>query len=169
MGILIIKIRQIWDHLIFIMGIPMLIRSNLYIIETAWWWYQMETFSALLAFCVGIHRSPVNSPHKGQWRGALMFFFICAWTNNWANNGNAGDLRRHCAHYDVIVISPLVHSRASEHIKYEYHLCNKVAHLSCCVACAKLWPDCMITRNYSKKIFLQDFNYELINPLWSGS
>ena len=60
------------------------------------------------------------------------------------------------------------HSRASEHIKYEYHLCNKVAHLSCCVACAKLWPDCMITRNYSKKIFLQDFNYELINSLWNG-
>ena len=22
-----------------------------------------------------IHRSPMNSPHKGQWRGALMFFF----------------------------------------------------------------------------------------------
>ena len=26
-------------------------------------------------FVRGIHRSPVNSPHKGQWRGALMFFF----------------------------------------------------------------------------------------------
>ena len=25
-------------------------------------------------FVWGIHRSPVNSPHKGQWRGALMFF-----------------------------------------------------------------------------------------------
>ena len=24
-------------------------------------------------FVRGIHRSPVNSPHKGQWRGALMF------------------------------------------------------------------------------------------------
>ena len=24
------------------------------------------------------HRSPVNSPHKGQWRGALMFSLICA-------------------------------------------------------------------------------------------
>ena len=22
------------------------------------------------------HRSPVNSPHKGQWRGALMFFYL---------------------------------------------------------------------------------------------
>ena len=27
----------------------------------------------------GIHRSPVNSPHKGQWRGALMFSLICSW------------------------------------------------------------------------------------------
>ena len=26
-------------------------------------------------FVRGIHRSPANSPHKGQWRGALMFFF----------------------------------------------------------------------------------------------
>ena len=26
----------------------------------------------------GIHRSPVNSPHKGQWRGALMFTLIRA-------------------------------------------------------------------------------------------
>ena len=27
-----------------------------------------------------IHRSPVNSPYKGQWRGALMFYLICVWT-----------------------------------------------------------------------------------------
>ena len=26
-------------------------------------------------FVRGIHRSPVNSPHKDQWHGALMFFF----------------------------------------------------------------------------------------------
>ena len=43
----------------------------------------METFSALLAFVRGIHRSPENSPHNGQWRGALMFSLIFAWTNNW--------------------------------------------------------------------------------------
>ena len=29
-------------------------------------------------FVRGIHRSPVNSPHKGHWRGALMFSLICA-------------------------------------------------------------------------------------------
>ena len=52
----------------------------------------------------GIHRSPVNSPHKCQWHGALMFSMICAWTNSWANNGDAGDLRHHRAHYDVMVM-----------------------------------------------------------------
>ena len=55
-------------------------------------------------FVRGIHRSPVNSPHKGQWRGALMFSLICARINSWVNNGEAGDLRRHRGHYDVIVI-----------------------------------------------------------------
>ena len=69
----------------------------------SWWRHQMETFSALLALCAGIHRSPVNSPHKGQWRGALMFSLICVWINAWANNRETGDLRRHRAHYDAIV------------------------------------------------------------------
>ena len=51
----------------------------------------------------GILRSPVNSPHKGQWRGALIFSLICAWTSGWVNYREAGDLRRHRAHYDVTV------------------------------------------------------------------
>ena len=56
-------------------------------------------------FVRGIHRSPVNSPHKGQWHGALMFSLICAWINGWVNNREAGDLRRHRAHYGVIVMA----------------------------------------------------------------
>ena len=60
-------------------------------------------------FMLGIHRSPVNSPHKSQWRGALMFSLICAWINRSVNNGGAGDLRRYRAHYGVIVmVSPNV-------------------------------------------------------------
>ena len=51
-----------------------------------------------------IHRSPVNSPHKGQWRGALMFSLIFAWINGWVNNSEAGDLRRYRGHYDVSVM-----------------------------------------------------------------
>ena len=56
-------------------------------------------------FVRGIHRSPVNSTHKGQWRGALMLSLICVWTNGWVNNRDAGYLRRYRAHYDVTVMS----------------------------------------------------------------
>ena len=53
-------------------------------------------------FVWGIHRSPVNSLHKGPWRVALMFSLICVWINDRVNNREAGDLRRYRAHYDVI-------------------------------------------------------------------
>ena len=43
--------------------------------------------------------SPVDSPHKGQWCGALMLSLICTWTNVWVNNLDNGDLRRDRAHY----------------------------------------------------------------------
>ena len=56
----------------------------------------METLYAYWPFVRGM----VDSPHKGQWRGALM----CAWTNGWANNGGPDDLRRHGAHYDITVM-----------------------------------------------------------------
>ena len=55
-------------------------------------------------FVRGIHRGPVNSPHKGQWRGALIVSLICVWINDWVNNREAGDLRRYCAHYYVIIM-----------------------------------------------------------------
>ena len=61
-------------------------------------------FPRHLPFVRGIHQSSVNSPHKGQGRGALMFSLICAWINGWVNKGGAGNLRRHRAHFDVIVM-----------------------------------------------------------------
>ena len=75
---------------------------------------------------------PVNSSHKGQWRGALMFSLICARMNGWVNNGEAGDLRRYCAHYDVTIITckiqdskialllPIRHSIQYSHISTNY-------------------------------------------------
>ena len=54
----------------------------------------MERFSALLALCA------MNSPVPG----ALRFSLICVWINGWVNNGEAGDFRRHHAHYDVTVM-----------------------------------------------------------------
>ena len=64
----------------------------------------MGTFSLLLAICVGNSPVPSEFPYKGQWCWALMFSLICAWINGWVNNGEAGDLRRHRAHYDIIVM-----------------------------------------------------------------
>ena len=77
-------------------------------VQTRWYFHddviKWEDFPRYWSFVRGIHRSPVNSPHKGQWRGALMFSLICAWTNAWVNNSKTGDLRRHRAHHDVIVM-----------------------------------------------------------------
>ena len=59
-------------------------------------------------FVRGIHRSPVNSPHKGQWRGTLLFSLICARINCRVNSREAGELRRNRAHYGVIVMLSVI-------------------------------------------------------------
>ena len=63
-----------------------------------------KRFPRYWPFVRGIHRSLVKSPHKGQWRGALMFSLICAWMNGWVNNREAGDLRPHRTYHGVIVM-----------------------------------------------------------------
>ena len=58
-------------------------------------WWILNHFPRYRAFVWGIHWSPVNSPHKGQWRGVVMFSLICAWINGWVNNREVGDVKRH--------------------------------------------------------------------------
>ena len=65
-------------------------------------------------FVRGIHRSPVNSPHKGQWREALMLSLICVWIKSYVNTREAGDLRRHRAHYDITVIENLAETNTRD-------------------------------------------------------
>ena len=80
-------------------------------IKHFWLWLDLikwKHFPRYWPFVRGIHRSPVDSPHKGHWRGALMFSLIWAWTNGWVNKRDAGDLRRHRAHYDVSVMAQQV-------------------------------------------------------------
>ena len=75
--------------------------------DETWWRHQMETFSASLGLCPG--NEPVTGEFPSQ-RPVTRSFdvsFICAWTNGWVNNREAGDLRRHHTHYDVIVILQL--------------------------------------------------------------
>ena len=69
--------------------------------------YLFESGTKWMRYCPfmrGLHQPPVDSLHKGQWREALMFSLICAWTNGWANDPDACDLRRLRAYYDVTVI-----------------------------------------------------------------
>ena len=77
-------------------------------IPEAIWLYddviKWKHFPRYWLFVRGIYRSPVNSPHKGQWRGALLFPLICVWINGWVSNREAGDLRRYRAHHYVIVM-----------------------------------------------------------------
>ena len=97
----------------------------------------MEIFPRYWPFIRGIHRSPVNSPHKGQWRGALMFSLICARTNDWVNNREAGALRRHRAHYDVTVIIPDVFAFAgamasTQRTGIRVHICLQMSQPQQC-------------------------------------
>ena len=69
----------------------------------SWWRQQIGKFSACLVLCDW--NPPLDSPHKGQWRGAVVFSLICAWTNGWKNSRDNGNLRRHRDHYDVIVMN----------------------------------------------------------------
>ena len=63
----------------------------------------METFSALLAFCEGISSVTGEFPSQRPVTQSFDVSLICAWTNAWVNNGDAGDLRR--AHYDMTVMN----------------------------------------------------------------
>ena len=79
----------------------------------SWWCHQMETFFALVALCAG--NSPVTGEFPAQ-RPVTRSFdasLICAWINGSVNNGEAGDLRRYRAHYDVIVMTC---------VKFDYYL-----------------------------------------------
>ena len=82
-------------------------------------------FPRYWSFVRGIHISPVNSPHKGQWRGALIFSLICAWINGWVNNREAGDWRRRSDHYDVSVMQ-LGTIVACLKAKWKYRLSFKI-------------------------------------------
>ena len=62
------------------------------------WRHEIENNFALLA--LGEGNPPVTVGFPSQ-RPVLKFSLICACANNEVSNQNAGDLRRHCNHYDV--------------------------------------------------------------------
>ena len=125
----------------------------------------METFSALLSICAvnspvrGIHRSPVNSPHKGQWRGALMFSLICVSINGWVNNRDAGDLRCYRAHYEVTVMDLRHHDPRSCDITVMLHnfFCD--------------WFEimCWMIDHTSVKMVVTSLIVRFMGPIWGPS
>ena len=58
----------------------------------------------------------IVSPHKGQWRGALVFSLTCTWTNGLGKQSDTDNLRRHIAHYEVTLMGFMYFSAISEHI-----------------------------------------------------
>ena len=105
--------------------------------STLWWRQQMETFSASLAISAENLPVSVNSPHKGQWRTTSMFSLICAQINSWVNNREVGDLRRHRAHYDVLVMSRITclqvchqHYGMTKYTQQWQHVGNLEFHLT---------------------------------------
>ena len=84
-----------------------IVDSNVPFTNISWWRHQMDTFSVLLALCVG--NSPVTGEFPSQRPVTQSSDVFCAWINGSVNNCEAGDLRCLCAHYHVIVMSGLFH------------------------------------------------------------
>ena len=98
---------------------PLFILMSIHVQDDVIKW---KHFPCYWPFVSGIHQSSVNSPHKGQWRGALVFSLICAWTSGWANTPDAGNLRRHCTHYNVtVMILDIFISWCKDHITSFLH------------------------------------------------
>ena len=122
-------------------------------------------FPLYWSFLRGIHRSPVNSPQKGQWRGALMFSFIFVRTNGWVHNRDSGDLRRHRANHDVCVMERAsdtlgswfnvlhTHTHIYTHIciPYRYHI---YAHIHAYHICVCVYMLYRIWRIHNQSVFV---------------
>ena len=63
-----------------------------------------KNFPRYWPFVWGLHRSPVNSPHKGHVTRSFTVSFDLRLNKRLSNNREDGDLRRHRAHYDATVM-----------------------------------------------------------------
>ena len=81
-----------------------MVYKGFYSVGISWWRHQIETFSALLAIYAG--NSPVTGEFLAQRPVTRSFdvFLSAPRISVWVNKGEAGDLRRYRAHYDVILM-----------------------------------------------------------------
>ena len=104
-------------------------------------------------FVRGIHQSAVNSPHKGQWRRALMLSLISVSIDVWVNNREAGDLRHYRAHYDVTVMFDS---------DVEYCIARTIRLVVFVALIGKYWFKCICNSCY----FLEPIHWWKCKHLW---
>ena len=73
-------------------------------------------FSRYWSLVRGIHRLPVKSPTKASDLELRRFLLSAPWINGWIDNREAGDLRRHRTHYDVIVMRMTSEGERKRHL-----------------------------------------------------
>ena len=126
-----------------------------------------------------IPQSPVDSPHKSQWRRALVFSLICASTNGWTNTQDAGDLRRIHAHYYVTVMIWHAHlcsitlpCRYTWHNNVREWFCQYVLNKFrlCDVTCASWYLKSLLTRMFVQHSVQpktkENTKLRITGPLW---
>ena len=113
----------------------------LWIME-ACWRNHMEMLSALPAPCEGNPRVIGRFPHKGQWRGPLMFSLMFSRV-----------LRRHRAHYDITVMIIQFVLTVSHYISICDSSCPGVAWFSAHVEAETKWTP--FSRRYLQMHFLE--------------
>ena len=92
--------------------------------KKSWWRHQMEHFSALLALCAGIHRwIPLTKASDAE---RWCFLWSASWISGWVNNREAGDLRHHRNHYDVIAMA---------YFYFGHKLWRNIYHIPHCWLC----------------------------------
>ena len=123
---------------------------------------QWKHFPRYWPFVQGIHRSLMNSPHKGQWCGALMFSLIWASVNAWVNNLEASDLRCHHAHYDVSVMFCFVLSVLTDTNMHHQEVISKqiscvTSRKICCLTNMGI-PITKIRQSHDHTIFIMEIS-----------
>ena len=112
----------------------------------------MDTFSALLTICAG------NSPVTGEFPAqrpvtqSFDFFFICTWINGWVNNGEACDLRRHRAPYNVTVMDIVCGWLVSSLVWFTcLKRCLEISNLPCV-----FWISCIVWFCVKKAMWISE-------------
>ena len=106
-----------------------------------WWRHQMETFSTLLAICAGNSSVIGEFPTQRPVTRSFDVLFELRLKNGWVNNGDAGDLRRHRADYDVIVMHTDAQTMCRMHVLYKN---TDWIKLNTCLLCKSIWIQNML-------------------------